>query len=75
MHRPSTIVSLADMLEAGYSLHGHCRQCGKSRRLDLAEIVRRVGREYVPAAHGDQLPLRCSCGTRGIAISVEPGRG
>ena len=60
------------MIDHGYRLHGHCSGCGKHRVLSLPDLAERLGRDFVPSDHGGRLPLRCDCGSRGIAISVEP---
>lgn len=73
---PIIIATLGDMQAHGYRLYGSCRDCHRSRVLDLPTLINHVGADYSLSAHGGRLPLRCeSCGGRDVALSLEPGGG
>lgn len=71
---PIIIATLGDMQAHGYRLYADCRACRRSRVLDLPTLIDRVGADYSLSAHGGRLPLRCECGGRDVAVSVEPKR-
>jgi len=60
-------LTLGHMLDDGYTLHGTCRACGKSKKINLRDACERLGRDHQPNIRGK---LRCQCGSRAIDLSL-----
>ena len=45
---PVITLALCHMLDDSYTLHGSCRACGKSKKIDLRDACERLGRDHEP---------------------------
>lgn len=65
---PIIISTIGDLIEGGYAMWVHCRECGRHARANLPALADRLGsnRPYT-----EPLPMRCStCGSRDVAFTI-----
>ncbi|XWN33319.1 MAG: hypothetical protein ROR55_09705 [Devosia sp.] len=67
--KPTVIETIGDLIDHGYSLHGHCLAGARSSEVGLEALAAKLGRDrsYI----GD-LPLRCqACGNRDVSMKID----
>ncbi|XWN29994.1 MAG: hypothetical protein ROR55_21230 [Devosia sp.] len=67
------IETIGDLIDHGYSLHGHCLACKRSAEVDLEAMATKLGRDR---SYIGNLPLRCQvCGNRDVKCTIDPNMG
>lgn len=68
-----SLETLGDLMEAGYTLYGHC-YCGHGEILDMDVLIERFGKDYVFIGETRILrALRCKvCGRPAGQITLQP---